>query len=108
MSTTTSTPQNLGTLTEAQRKALAAKIVKARTDGQSWDGEDGIVNDDRFPLIKSAQQGRKLVREVGKGEIIAKSYDRSAKGLVGPRTADKPKPAAKPAKKRTRAVAKAK
>lgn len=105
MSTTTQTQGSISELTDAQRKALATKVIKARESGQPWDGENGIVNDSRFPLVKSAQVGRKLVREGGKAEIIQRSYDRAAKGLVGPRTKDAPKAAkvaAKPAAKRTR------
>lgn len=102
------TAASLDQLTEAQRKALAASIVKARESKQPWDGENGIVNDDRFPLIKSAGQGRKLLQEAGKAAMIAKSYDRAAKGLVGPRVSDaKPKQTAKAAP-RKRSTAKAK
>lgn len=90
---------SLDQLTDAQRKDLAAKIVKERENGRSWDGDNGIVNDARFPLIKSAGQGRKLLIEAGRKAMIAKSYDRTAKGLTGPRVTDaKPKTTAKAAK----------
>lgn len=93
---------SIASLSATERKALAKAVVAARAAKQPWDGENGIVNDDRFPLIKSAIVGRKLVREAGKGEIIAKSYNREDKGLTGPRTADAKKatPAAKPAAKK--------
>lgn len=113
MSSTKSTPKTIAELTEAQRKALAASIVKARSNGQSWDGDAGIVNDKRFPLISSAGQGRKLLREAGKAEMIAKSYEAMRdgsprKGYVkatakpAAKKAPVKKTAAKPAAKRTR------
>lgn len=105
-SSSTQSNGGIGTLSESQRKALAKSIVAARAKGQSWDGESGICNDPKYPLVRSAIVGRKLVREVlgAKTETISKSYDRASKGLTGPRTSDAPK--TKTAPKRKAPVAK--
>lgn len=68
--------------TDAQRKALAARILKMREDGVPWDGATGIVAQG---IVSGAPQGRALLRafavrkgkRVATGNGIAKSYDRT-------------------------------
>jgi hypothetical protein len=77
------TPKSLAACkTDADRKALAKKILAMREDGTPWDGPNGIVAQG---IVSGAPQGRALLRtfavrkgrKVATGNGIAKSYDRS-------------------------------
>ena len=59
-------------LTKAQRKALAAKVAKARTAGQTGDQ----IRQEFGDWLSGAER-RKLLREFGHDGLIAKSYDRA-------------------------------
>ena len=57
-----------GGLTVAQRKALATKILKMKTDGVPWDRpETGIC---AVLGLANALQGRAILREFGHGAAI--------------------------------------
>jgi hypothetical protein len=84
------TKVNISTLTPAQRKALAAKVLKLRQSGKPWDGPTGIC---REVGLSGAPVGRQLLREVGKADLIRKTYDHKA-------AAARRKAQAKPAPKR--------
>jgi hypothetical protein len=72
-------------LSDEERRSLAARIAKEREGGWPWDGVGGICGDRRFPLVNTATQGRKLLREIGREDLISESYDRAAYGLKGSR-----------------------
>jgi len=89
---TATTPKlNVGTLSKADRKKLANRIVQLRKKGMAWDGEKGICAE---LGLSGAPVGRTLIRELGKGDMIAATYDHKAAAA-----ARKPKPAAKKARK---------
>jgi hypothetical protein len=67
MATSTTAPK-----TPAQRKALAAKIAKAREAGAT-----GQALRDQFGEWLTGPERRKLLREFGHYGLIARSYDRA-------------------------------
>ncbi len=95
--------------TDAQRKALAAKVLRMREDGTPWDGPNGIVAQG---IVNGAPQGRALLRafavrkgkKVTTGNGIAKSYERTPEFRQAEserRTAKvEPKPEPKPKRSR--------
>jgi hypothetical protein len=103
--------------TDAQRKALAAKILRMREDGTPWDGPNGIVAQG---IVSGAPQGRALLRafavrkgkKVTTGNGIAKSYERTPEFRQAEserRTAKAevtPKPKAAPKKRTAKAAPK--
>jgi hypothetical protein len=60
-------------MTKAQRKALAAKVAKAREAGKSGDAIRA-----EFGEFLTGPERRKLLREFGYGGAIKPSYDREA------------------------------
>jgi indole-3-glycerol phosphate synthase len=54
-------------LTEAQKKKLAAQIIRLRESGTKWDGEGGVCEQ---VGIRTALVGRALMREFGAGDAI--------------------------------------
>lgn len=70
-------------LSVEERRNLALHVARERDDGRSWDGVGGICGDRGFPLVDTATQGRKLLREIGREDLISDSYDRAAYGLKG-------------------------
>ena len=92
--------------TPAQRKALAAKIAKAREQGAT-----GAQLRDQFGEWLTGPERRKLLREFGHDGLIAKSYDRQeAKvkreaAMAGPGRPPSAKRKAKPRKAADKAAA---
>ena len=97
--------------TPAQRKALAAKVAKAREGGAT-----GQALREQFGEWLTGPERRKLLREFGHDALIAKSYDRAeakakreaklaemqaASAQRKAKAASKRKPKAKPAKPAT-------
>jgi hypothetical protein len=66
-------PKSDGLPTGKAREQLARRIIQLREQGTKWDGEGGICDQ---VGIKTAVQGRKLIREVGAASLIAPSYSR--------------------------------
>lgn len=62
----------MSTMTKAQRKALAAKVAKAREQGKSGDDIR-----EEFGDFLTGPVRRALLREFGHDAVIAKSYDRA-------------------------------
>ena len=66
------TTTNPTTMTKAQRKALAAKVAKARKDGAT-----GAQMREQFGDWLTGPVRRTLLREFGHDGVIGASYDRA-------------------------------
>src|SRR4051812_45261640 len=62
-----SAEQERNGMSPAQKKKLAAEIIKLRAQGVRWDGEGGVC--ERVG-VKTALVGRALMREFGKADLI--------------------------------------
>jgi len=94
--TSTTTKVNVGTLSKADRKKLATKIVALRKKNVAWDGPKGICQE---LGISGAPVGRQLLREVGQETMISKTYDHKAAANARSAAKPAPKPRAKKAAK---------
>jgi hypothetical protein len=53
---------------------LAARIANLREEKVPWDGDGGVCEQVGIP---NAVVGRKLLRSIGRGDLIGESYERT-------------------------------
>jgi hypothetical protein len=51
-----------------ERARLARRVAELREDGVPWDGPRGVC--ERLGAFRTAHSGRKLLREIGRDDLI--------------------------------------